>query len=1080
MLFEVNVSIYRDLYEDLKYMSDEELVEHWVNHGREENRICSVEHYCFNNNIDFSEELLNEIDVDFYSTYYKDLNGTSLNNKLDFSIHYIKFGKKEGRFGNVMDYLNSTGTEHFFSSIENCKFNEINNINQRFGLYYSNEEILDSINGLGENKLFIYPSANKNITHYLNAGDYFKGIGKSFEARTNYRIASSFGFSEKAMENIADIYFGEGRYSQALSIYKHLHASEYTSELLKLRILEVHDKLKEYKLGLNYAKDILASSPEATFLSDTLDSISNNYYNEMENNCVIDILSDNGHKVDKDFTTTCDEIYQAYLTMFGGENDIKSNLNTNKFLIVADLFIPQCVRYRIEQKKLQLEHHGKEVEVIDWTNLRDNRNKLSESDVIIFYRVPVNAEILRSMAMVNASGKASFYEIDDLLFDDSYPGRIEDFGGYVNVNSFIDLNIGKSRFKYAAKYCRFGISSTKPLCKKLEEQVISGKCILHRNGLDNLNENKDKAIANKKHIDIFYGSGTHSHNEDFIDQALPALESILTNYPQTRLVIAGYLKLPLSVLNKFKDRIVQLPKLSSVQAYWGLLEKADINIAVLKDDTINGCKSELKWFEAGCLSIPSVLSTTENYRDVINHGVDAFLASSEQEWYSHLEQLILNSQLRYQIGQNANKRVTEEYSVENLGHSFIENIDKFLNKKSSKKRKIALVNVFFPPQSIGGATRVVSDNFDVMRKQYGDDIELVVFTSDDRCTTPYQLSVYQHNGVTVYRTTILFRENMDWHPKDDNMYEMFSQFLKVEQPDIIHFHCVQRLTGSVVEAAKDSSIPYIVTVHDAWWISDYQFLVDDHGSVYNYGHPDVYVPRPLPNNVSMSDSIERLMYLKGLLKSAKKVLTVSEGFASVYRLNEINNIIVNKNGISSSVGWACKNTSFTSKVVCGHIGGMAHHKGYYLFKDAILKSQPKNIEVLAVDHSKNEGYRHSTFWGEVPVTIIGRVSQVSIVDLYRKIDVLFAPSTWPESYGLVTREAAACGCWVVASDIGGIGEDIVDGVTGYRISPTEEQLDSILTLIDKGANKFKGDAKADDIRLVDSQVAELVGIYNEK
>ena len=87
---------------------------------------------------------------------------------------------------------------------------------------------------------------------------------------------------------------------------------------------------------------------------------------------------------------------------------------------------------------------------------------------------------------------------------------------------------------------------------------------------------------------------------------------------------------------------------------------------------------------------------------------------------------------------------------------------------------------------------MVVDNFDVLLKKYSDDFDIVAFTSDERASTPYKLSTYQYQGVTVYRATILHRENMDWHPKDPQMYTLFKQFLEVESPDLVHFHCVQR------------------------------------------------------------------------------------------------------------------------------------------------------------------------------------------------------------------------------------------------------------------------------------------------
>lgn len=71
------------------------------------------------------------------------------------------------------------------------------------------------------------------------------------------------------------------------------------------------------------------------------------------------------------------------------------------------------------------------------------------------------------------------------------------------------------------------------------------------------------------------------------------------------------------------------------------------------------------------------------------------------------------------------------------------------------------------------------------------------------------------------------------------------------------------------------------------------------------------------------------------------------------------------------------------------------------------------------------------------------------------MDVLFAPSLWPESFGLVTREAAACGCWVVASDLGGIGEDIVESKTGYLIHPTLHSVLKVIVKLDKSSETHK-------------------------
>lgn len=206
-------------------------------------------------------------------------------------------------------------------------------------------------------------------------------------------------------------------------------------------------------------------------------------------------------------------------------------------------------------------------------------------------------------------------------------------------------------------------------------------------------------------------------------------------------------------------------------------------------------------------------------------------------------------------------------------------------------------------------------------------------------------------------------------------------------------------------------------------------------------------------------------------------MAVSDTFRKIYALNGISNVITNKNGISNEIAWQNKNTQHTQNVVCAHIGGMTSHKGFYIFEEAVYALKHNNIEILVVDHSKPENYSKITKWGQTKVNIIGRVSQEKIADLYKKIDVLFAPSTCAESFGLVTREAMACGCWVVGSNIGAISEDITLE-NGFRVSPTKVEIVSIFDEIDRSPQKFKGLSKSDKTHYSSNQVEELVCVFN--
>lgn len=1081
----LDIQFYRSHYSDLSQMKDEELEVHWVTFGKSEGRFPNKHAF-----VHHAPEMQFVLDPTFYLSFYPDLSAANVTSYEDAKWHWWFNGKEEKRFRTAEEWVRSQDQSQLLFDPSGVHYFNVLKTNSELAV--TAKDIIEMSLGRVEKPIKIFPTDIENATFYKHIGlsahnkyNATKDEQKLNIARNAWRLSCYFKPSSEVLEILAGTFFAQNDirtaqkvYEQAFDVDKKLSIGAVTS------LLNCYEQLHRITSALRFLKRYKQYNPDQSIVLEWIDNFCQKLY--FDNMGEMQVL---GNLNKRDELLECAEkyvtpIYDAYFNYYnqsGCEIPLRSNLNTDRILIVGDYHIPQCIRYRIDQKVEQLESQGKTVVTVDWREIDRHQNELALHDIVIFYRVPAIPSVIKAMAQVNANGKASFFEVDDLLFDTAYPAPIETYGGYVDISTHIELRKSVANFYSAAKRCRFGIASTRLLQEKLANLVQSNVCLLHRNGLDKLNFFSNLNKTNKTTVDIFYGSGTQAHNSDFLEQALPALEVVLAENHLARLVVAGYLELPHSFKQRFKQQLVLVPPVKSVRAYWNLLEQADINLAILNDDVINGCKSELKWFEAACLGVPSIVSETANYRDVIKHGQDALMVSGVEKWTKALRDLVCKPKLRSELADNALKRIKNEYSVQTLGKKLVDNINRTLSSVqpvavAKPKKKVAIVNVFFPPQAIGGATRVVTDNIDVLQKQYGEDFELVVFTSDNHCTSPYQLSCYQYEGIPVYRSTILYREYMDWHPKDDNMYTLFERFLETEKPDLVHFHCVQRMSASIVEATKDAEIPYIITAHDAWWISDHQFLVDQNKTVYPEGHPDIYAPRVLPPNITLSQSIERIMYFRELLAGAKTLLTVSEGFAEIYRKNGYPDIQVNKNGISALVDWKPKQTQHSDKVICAHIGGMAEHKGYFLLKDAITETQPENIEMLIVDHSKDEGYVNKTFWGGVPVTFIGRMSQSAVSTLYQHLDVLFAPSVWPESYGLVTREAVACGCWVVASSIGGIGED-VEQTNGHKIEPLLEELKDVIKNIDLNHLKYKSNSKTSSIRFVQEQVKELTSFY---
>lgn len=95
-----------------------------------------------------------------------------------------------------------------------------------------------------------------------------------------------------------------------------------------------------------------------------------------------------------------------------------------------------------------------------------------------------------------------------------------------------------------------------------------------------------------------------------------------------------------------------------------------IGVAPLKDSLMNRAKSNLKWLEYSTYEIPTVASDVVSYR-----GIDNILYATEpDEWYSQLEKLILDKELRTNLGRNAKIEMKTKYDLKEQSKILFEKI----------------------------------------------------------------------------------------------------------------------------------------------------------------------------------------------------------------------------------------------------------------------------------------------------------------------------------------------------------------------------------------------------------------------
>jgi glycosyltransferase involved in cell wall biosynthesis len=757
-----------------------------------------------------------------------------------------------------------------------------------------------------------------------------------------------------------------------------------------------------------------------------------------------------------------------------------------RILLLAETTLPQCKHYRVDQKITALLNLGFRPELFS-LNLGEKEDseilaRLAGADALIVYRYPAWPVLIKIIISARSLGVPVFFEIDDLIFDaNHYPDTYESYGGQITYNTYVSLQFGVPLFRAAAQLCDYGIASTEPLARELRKVVRSGKVWVVPNSLDDrIGRVADVAPSPPKEgVTIFYGTGTRAHNGDFDDLVAPALLQTLINYPQVRLLIVGYLTLP-SMFDPFLSRIIKIDFVEPVDAYWRLLASADINIAVLNPSIMADCKSEIKWLEAAAFAIPSVVSPTAAYRQALKDGHDVLFADTPEAWSDAFERLIVDTKLRSRIGRAAKVSAQARFSQQVAAQALATCLDSVRSgrKSASAKPRLMLANVYFPPQTIGGATRVLKDNVDAFI-DFGlcDEFDLAILTTDAGVQPPGKITVDSYRGLPVFRISTPEEVNMDWRPSNPSIGALFSRIHDLWKPDLMHFHCIQRLTGSIVDTCRQNNTPYLITAHDAWWISDYQFLTNEMNQVID---PSLTSPPASPPaGITENQSRNRSLYLRSLLEKAYAVLGVSKSFSDIYSSAGIKNVRAVPNGLPR-LTIAPRRPSSDGRVRLAHVGNVTAHKGFPLVRRALMEGRFVNLRLTAVDHSRPPGEKRIEIWGETEVQIVGPAPQSAMAAFYSDHDVLLAPSTWPESFGLVTREALAAGLWVVASNRGAIGEDVTPGVNGFVVDVDSHlPLQNALAEINENYKGYLNSPPPKELRSSDDQARDLIGLYRE-
>ena len=403
--------------------------------------------------------------------------------------------------------------------------------------------------------------------------------------------------------------------------------------------------------------------------------------------------------------------------------------------------------------------------------------------------------------------------------------------------------------------------------------------------------------------------------------------------------------------------------------------------------------------------------------------------------------------------------------------------------------KVLYINAGFSNNS--GADIIAVNTFDMFNKG---NYESALFSRKGTYDDNYKYTKYfleDKKPVTI-KEKLYYFYNLEAQKNIEFVLDDF-------KPDIIHIHSIfaQYLTYSVLAPCINRKIPIIMTMHDAYLVCPTTKLMKNDAEFCSkklckgYNKFNCLFNNCRKNHLksfysSLSAFINKLT---GYDKQIAKFITPSDALRNLMIENN-NDItpdkIITINNFLSNEEFGNTKPNYTNKGYFLYIGRLSHEKGVQYLLEAI-KDLPRDIEFHIVgkgpEEDKLKEYAEENHLDNVK--FLGHKSREEIKEEYQNCISTILPCNWFENFPTTNMESFINGKPVIASNIGGIPEQVEHNKTGLLFEPANvEQLKECILkywnnpdlVIQHGKNGYE---KAKIQYSEERYYNELVNLYNE-
>lgn len=326
--------------------------------------------------------------------------------------------------------------------------------------------------------------------------------------------------------------------------------------------------------------------------------------------------------------------------------------------------------YRVIRPAMAARAIGAETTWIAPAEIIARLDQIAAANVLWIWRVPWSDALAAAVTAARRRGAKVVFDVDDLMVDPKL-ARFDVIDGIRTQDLTEDMVCSHyDRIRATMMAADLCVATTDELAAFMREAGMPTQVL--PNGFDYSTLAASRLAVRRRRaaglgdglVRIGYAGGSRTHQRDFA-LCVDAVADILRLHPECRLVafrsvdgsraVLDVEEFP--VLDDLRDRI-EWRNFVPLEQLPGEIARFDINLAPLETgNPFCEAKSELKFFEAALVDVPTIASPTGPLRRAIRHGETGLLASTPAAWRIALGELVDDCALRQRLATAAHREV---------------------------------------------------------------------------------------------------------------------------------------------------------------------------------------------------------------------------------------------------------------------------------------------------------------------------------------------------------------------------------------------------------------------------------------